>query len=339
MKSNTALVTAFFDINRSKFKTSKLDNSKYFEYFKFVAHLQNDLFVFTDTDEHKKIIENIRNKYCPNFITKVYIEKLDKIDEDLYKKILNTFNEFDQSTIRKDPDRIECLYPKYCFINIVKFIFVSKIINDHNQYNYYGWIDFGFNHGTEYYSTPLALTASVENLKKRINAESDKLILFKTPEKNTNNRSIAELYITLNTPIMGGLQLGGKGEWSIHYKNMRTAINTFNSLGIVHDDQLYLLYCYRNNKENYLLLPTNAWFDSLNYLLPINSKIQINTAIKKYKYYLSICGKYYKNKYFLKAIASLSKALLYYIFKRKAKCRQCKISRVDDNIDINKAML
>lgn len=54
MKSNTALVTAFFDINRSKFKTSKLDNSKYFEYFKFVAHLQNDLFVFTDTDEHKK---------------------------------------------------------------------------------------------------------------------------------------------------------------------------------------------------------------------------------------------------------------------------------------------
>ena len=66
---------------------------------------------------------------------------------------------------------------------------------------------------------------------------------------------------------------------------MRTAINTFNSLGIVDDDQLYLLYCYRNNKENYLLLPTNAWFDSLNYLLPINSKIQINTAIKKYKYY------------------------------------------------------
>ena len=45
MKSNTALVTAFFDINRSKFKTSKLDNSKYFEYFKFVAHLQNDLFM------------------------------------------------------------------------------------------------------------------------------------------------------------------------------------------------------------------------------------------------------------------------------------------------------
>lgn len=91
MKSNTALVTAFFDINRSKFKTSKLDNSKYFEYFKFVAHLQNDLFVFTDTDEHKKIIENIRNKYCPNFITKVYIEKLDKIDEDLYKKRLCKF--------------------------------------------------------------------------------------------------------------------------------------------------------------------------------------------------------------------------------------------------------
>lgn len=191
----------------------------------------------------------------------------------------------------------------------------------------------------EYYSAPLTLTASIENLKKRINLESDKLILFQTPEKNTNSQSIAELYITLNTPIMGGLQLGSKNAWSTHYKNMRTAINTFNSIGIVDDDQLYLIYCYRNSKENYLLLPTHAWFDSLNYLLPINSKIQVNTTIKKYKYYLSMYEKYHENKLFIKAITSLSTALLFYIFKRKAKCRQIKILCVDDTIDINNTML
>lgn len=334
MKSNTALVTAFFDINRSKFKTSKLDNSKYFEYFKFVAHLQNDLFIFTDNEKHKEKIEKIRKEYCPNFITKVYIEKLDQLDPNLYQNLSSTFKRFDQSKIRKYPNRPECLYINYCFINIVKFIFLSRIIDLNKKYDSYAWIDFGFNHGQQYYSSPVSLPVSLESLKLKISIPDNKLILFKTPEKDASRKSIAELYITLDTPILGGLQIGSKEAWICHDKNMRKAINSISSLGIVDDDQLYLVHCYRNNENDYFLLPTTEWFDSLSYTFPTGSEVKINIKITKYKFWLSLYNEYIKNNNFIKAAHSACMAAFFYLIKRKAQCTQTSIVRIDNKIHI-----
>lgn len=115
---------------------------------------------------------------------------------------------------------------------------------------------------------------------------------------------------------------------------MRKAINSISSLGIVDDDQLYLVHCYRNNENDYFLLPTTEWFDSLSYTFPTGSEVKINIKIPKYKFWLSLYNEYIKNNNFIKAAHSACMAAFFYLIKRKAQCTQTSIVRIDNKIHI-----
>ena len=56
MQKKCLLVSAFYDINRSSWKSYKRSKNTYFSYFEFWARMKGDLVVFCETEECKKEI-------------------------------------------------------------------------------------------------------------------------------------------------------------------------------------------------------------------------------------------------------------------------------------------
>ncbi|EAH8517036.1 protein YibB, partial [Campylobacter jejuni] len=274
------IVTAFYDIGRKDIKNFERDNDKYLSYFEFLAGIKNKMIIYTQENIKEKILDT-RKKHNLEDKTIIITKELQEFDEQGYKKIIDTFKDYNQGINRKNPNNIECISPMYCYLMYLKPFFVCDAIEEGLTNENIMWLDFGFNHGGEFFIDKEQFNFLLE---KQNGIDNDKINFFSI--KDDDRQTLASIYFSMETFIMGGLIFANYKKWQIFKDDLKKSLDCFSSLGMIDDDQIMLLWCFRNYPQNYNAIRVYFWFDCLYYFIPQNiaKKLKINTnQIKYYK--------------------------------------------------------
>lgn len=299
------IVTAFYDIKREELDDFTRDNEKYFEYFSFWAGLKNKLIVYTSAEFKEKIL-NIRAKFGLENSTVVITKELESFDEEGLSLMKTTFENYDQSLNRAYPDNIECKSYLYCYIMYIKPFCVCDAIKRGLCDEEIIWLDFGFNHGSDYFTNSSQFNFKLES-KDSLN--KDKINFFSVKDKEET--SVANVYFSMQTYIMGGLLYAKKEHWDIFKEDMKEALRAFVSFNIVDDDQVMFLWILRKYPQRYSVHKTKFWFDSLLYFVPDDiAKTLSIRGVQKYKLIKAKMKEDLKKRAYL----SFFKAFFYYLY-------------------------
>lgn len=124
---------------------------------------------------------------------------------------------------------------------ILKQWFVKDAIEKKLVNGMVAWIDFGYNHGGEYYINPEDF-----NFEWKYNFSNKIHVFFQNED---DNLPIFEVVRLMSSYITGGLQVAPDYLWSDFWNLMRENMLKLNSVGLIDDDQTILLMSYRQNKE------------------------------------------------------------------------------------------
>ncbi|EAI6370036.1 protein YibB, partial [Campylobacter coli] len=176
------------------------------------------------------------------------------------------------------------------------------------------WLDFGFNHGNEFFTNKAEFNFLLEK-QEIINEE--KINFFSVKEEEYRN--IAHVYFNMEPFIMGGLIFAKSKNWHIFKEHMKNALNAFLSFGIVDDEQTMYLWCIRNYLNNYKIIRSYEWFDALFNFIPIEIKSHLSFKRKNSKYYKIIKEKIKnsKNKNLIYKIQLYIKYIYYKFINKK----------------------
>lgn len=275
------IVTAFYDIGRGDFGKAKNENkklqrdsSKYFSNFAFWAGLKNKLIVFTSV-EFKDEILKIR-KEAGGGQTEVIVKELESFDSEALKKMRQVFANFDQTKGRKNPANLECVSAEYDYLMYCKPFFVCEAIQRGLCEEQILWLDFGYNHGGKFFANPSQFNFELFTQGK---IEKQKINFFKL--KDEEKEHLATIYFSMEVFLMGGCVYGDTKSWEIFAKDMKKALETFASLGLVDDDQPLFLWCVRNNAKNYHLNRVYDVFDGLYYFIPKERALKLEVVQRK----------------------------------------------------------
>ncbi|WP_144581926.1 protein YibB, partial [Campylobacter coli] len=268
------IVTAFYNVGRTT-----RSNDQYLSYFDFWAGLKNKVIIYT-TEDMKESILKIRKKHNLEDKTIIITKDLKEFDKQNLEKIQETFIKYDQTLNRKHPKNIECNNPLYCYLVFLKPFFVVDAIERKLTSENIMWLDFGFNHGNEFFTDRVEFNFLLEK-QEIINEE--KINFFSVKEGEYKN--IANVYFNMEPFIMGGLIFAKSKNWYIFKEHTKNALNAFLSFGMVDDEQTMYLWCTRNYLNNYKIIRSYEWFDALFNFIPIEIKSHLSFKRKNSKYY------------------------------------------------------
>ncbi|TQR33751.1 protein YibB [Campylobacter sp. MIT 99-7217] len=317
MNDQITIITAFYDIKRESIVGAERDIAKYLEYFSFWAGLKNELIIYTDK-EFKEDILNERKKHGLEHKTTIIIKEFESFEPQSLALIRNTFQNFDQTKARANPRNIECISAEYCFLMYMKVLCVCDSIQRGLGEENFMWLDFGFNHTDDFFTDKTQFNFTLINNEKM---SKDKMNFFKLKDEEKDN--LASIYFSMKTFIMGGLLFGNKTAWREFHKHFREALKCFASMGLMDDDQIFLLWCVRNYPQNYTLHRSYAWFDSLYEFMP-KEKIKslsirsFETTIIFYKLAKKEIKKNLKDEKYLCLLKNMIKYFFYkFIYRKK----------------------
>lgn len=256
------IVTAFYDIKREHLDSFQRDYTKYYDYFAFWAGVKNPLIIYT-TQEHKEAILQIRKAKGLEDLTQVIVKPLREFAPNALEKITKVFQDFNQAKGRKNPKNIECLSAEYCYLVYCKPYFICDAIERGIVNDGILWLDFGFNHGGEFYTDSKQFDFVLSPQDCICN---DKINCFKLIE--FNNDRIIDLYYSMEVVLMGGAFYANKENWLNFKEHFQKALEAFISFNIFDDDQILLLWCARNFPQNYHIIRTYEWFGALDNFIP-----------------------------------------------------------------------
>lgn len=248
------LVTAFFPIQRETWgKNFERSDDKYFQYFAFWARIQNDLIVYT-TPEFKDNILEIRQLFGRNNTTIITIADPFSIDRELYQSIKKATQNPLTHDFRLLPNNPESWNAEYDYLMLLKEWCVCNAINQKLTSGIIAWIDFGFNHGGDYY-----LKAEEFDFEWQ-HAFSNKIHLFTVNEDD--GLPIFEAIRRMNTYIQGDLIVAPVNLWKKLWQLMRQDMLALNQVGLVDDDQILLTMIARKHPE-LCELHKSVWFSQI----------------------------------------------------------------------------
>ncbi len=246
------IVTAFFPLKRENWKNFERPNNKYLEYFEFWARIKNDMVIYTDL-ETSKYVENIRKeKYHRDNTKVIVIDDWKKIDEECYEKIKNTTKSNLAINFKMNPTFPEAWNADYNYLTNMKSWFVQDAVNKNLASGMIAWIDFGFNHGGEYY-----INSEEFDFEWKYNFKEDKITLFTI--NDLDDLPIFEICRRMNSYIQGGIMVAKDYLWIDLWKLIKKNILALASVGLSDDDQTITLMAYREAKEKFTLLKSERW--------------------------------------------------------------------------------
>ena len=212
---NITIVTAFFDIGRGNLPAmirgrilpphQHRSTETYFEFFKNLAKIKNDMVIYT-TKEHAERIRNIRIMeglgdrtnvmILPSYLPLDMTETRDNIqnimeDETFWKSVDN-------------PHLIEYWNSDYVLINILKSLYVTHAINSEViKTDLAAWIDFGY---------VRTLETLPKSLEWKYPFDKDKMHMFKMREIEPE-RPISDIIKTGDVYTQGCHIVGGVSVW------------------------------------------------------------------------------------------------------------------------------
>ena len=272
MNDKITIVTAFFQLNRENWSGFERSSMKYIEYFKFWARLKNDMVIYTDK-QSSSYIKKARDEFERPNTKIVVIDDWKSIDSELYSSIEKATNNDMSKEFRLQPNNPEVWNVDYNYIMLLKEWCVQDAVNKGLANGTIAWIDFGFNHGGDYYIN------SEEFDKEWKYNFSDKIHLFKI--NDFDNLPIYEICRRMNTYIQGDMIVAPDYLWKDLWLMVRENMMALNKCGLSDDDQTILLMSYMNNKDKFEI-HDSTWFSSLNDFGNLNlttkEKININKS-------------------------------------------------------------
>ena len=251
MTDNITIVTAFFDIGRGNLPAmirgrilpphQHRSTETYFEFFKNLAKIKNDMVIYT-TKEHAERIRNIRIMeglgdrtnvmILPSYLPLDMTETRDNIqkvmeDETFWKSVDN-------------PHLIEYWNSDYVLINILKSLYVTHAINSEViKTDLAAWIDFGY-------------VRTIETLPKSLEwkypFDKDKMHMFNMREIEPE-RPISDIIKTGDVYTQGCHIVGGVSVWPTFMQLMIYNMNMLIQNNMIDDDQTMMLMSYLSKPE------------------------------------------------------------------------------------------
>lgn len=270
------IVTAFFPLKREEWNGFNRSNNKYLEYFKFWSKLKNDIIVYTDPIEAANIEKYIKESKREN-IKLVILNNYKEIDEELYNSIKSTMSNENSVKFRFQPKNPESWNADYNYIMSIKSWCVQDAVNKGYATGMVAWIDFGFNHGGEYF-----IDESDFEQEWRYNF-NEKFHLFMIHD--LDSLPIFQVCEMMHTYIQGDIMVAPSYLWEEFWTLVRKNMLTLNKCGLADDDQTITLMAYREKPEIFEL-HKSTWFSPLRDCS--NIKFKIKEENKKKNKFLKI---------------------------------------------------
>lgn len=252
MHDGITLVTAFFPIGRGEWagKAQRSDD-KYFKYFQHWARIHNDLVVYT-TPENAERIRQIRLSFGRTN-TQVYIvNDLEDIDKSMYTLMHDVGKHYPKYSLF--PDKPEVSNPIYDFVMYTKFWCLAQA-STVAATNKIAWIDFGFDHGGEYYKDNQWFDRTWNYTRP-----NGKVALFQIRELPSD--PIFDCIRRTETYIQGNCIELDTDYAQQFYVDVRNQYEHLLRCGLLDDDQIILLMCHYEKPDIYCCLPSR-WFSML----------------------------------------------------------------------------
>lgn len=261
MKSSTTIVTAYFDIGRGEWTVNKGFREKlsrssdvYFDYFKRLAALENDMVIFTSSEFEARIAEIRKGKP-----TKIITIDLDK----KFKYIKNKIRKIQQDDTFKnklEPRQLgnpEYWSPEYVLVTNLKAYFVAKAINAGLVNTpMVAWIDFG-------YCRKSQVTGDLKVWDFPFDRNKMHLFTIKKGLVVSSLKQVFEFMIGNHIYIIGGAIVGSQEKWKEFYSLVTECQKETLRNNIVDDDQGVFVMCYYKRPTLLMLnyLGRGKWFD------------------------------------------------------------------------------
>lgn len=238
--NDITIVTAFFDIDRDKWKVFPRDINEYFEYFERMCKLHNQIIVFTEL-KFKEKIEEIKNRTKKDLI--IFYEDIFERNQNLLDRISKVQNSEQFKNGLTVPFCPEYWEPRYVLVNFLKSYFVCQAIDRvKNISDTVAWIDFG------YLRTEEALP---DNLNWQYNFTDKIHLLYRKPI--TDNISIVNAIKTNDVYIFGSPIISNKRKWKKFNGYMNFIMETVLNNNLIDDDQGLHLICYLTYRDDFEL--------------------------------------------------------------------------------------
>lgn len=235
------IVTAFFDVNRANMDGFNRTNQKYIDAFKFWAHIQNQIVVFSDKNTIEEV-KKIRESYGLLDKTKtVVIDNYLEIDPELFEsidKVMSNKQLLDFHLQRKIPEAISS---KYNYIMAIKAWCCTEAVNRGLTTGMVAWLDFGFNYGGKFYRREEEFDFLWEY------DFSDKIHLLQV--NDFDNCLPFEIIRRNNSYVQGGEIIAPDYLWKELWELVRNSMLSLNKAGLADDDQILYYMSYLEKPE------------------------------------------------------------------------------------------
>lgn len=251
-RDGITLVTAFFPIGRGNWKgQSQRSDDKYFDYFNHWARIHNDLIVYT-TEQNVGRVREIRHAYGRDNTIIHVVDRLEDINPELFALMHNVGNNFPAFSLY--PDKPEVSNSTYDFAMYAKFWCLAQASSEVTTTRI-AWIDFGFDHGGEYYKD-----SSWFDREWNFHHPSGQVSLFQLRELPTD--PIFDCVLRTETYIQGNcIELNTAYAVQFH-DDVKDQYEHLLRCGLLDDDQIVLLMCHFAKPDIYHCLPS-TWFSML----------------------------------------------------------------------------
>lgn len=278
------IVTAFFDIGREKWTGFERDNSKYVEYFKFWARIKNRLIVYTDKKTAEQVMEIRTGLGLKEKTQVVIIEDILVFDPSVYHRMEVALSHKLAVKFREQPTHPESYNALYDYVMYLKPFLITDAVKRGLADGMVAWLDFGYNHGGEFYTNPVDFDFLWEY------DFSNRIHLFSVAE--IDDMPVFEIVRSMKTYITGAIIIAPADLWGNLLSLFRQAAISLTSCGLMDDDQTLMMMAYREQPELFEIHPTETFFSPIK---EFGASHLSSVRLKEYKKSKKIAEKLWKN--------------------------------------------
>lgn len=243
MEKDITLVSAFFDIHRGEWGDFSRSADEYTRHFAFWAGMKNTLLIYTDAAMAKRIHDIREEKGLADRTKVIVIDRIEDVVPEILKKMKKTMQLLNFSAMRIKPESPESTDPQYNYLMFLKGWFLQDAVKNQGVNTpFLAWIDYGFNHGGDYYP-------QIEQLQFEWKTDLDSAKLHFFTLRPIPEVPIYQMVCKMSTYIQGCSFLVplNKVEWL--YEKMCEAFDALYRCGIVDDDQILYVMISREYPE------------------------------------------------------------------------------------------
>lgn len=253
MDKKITVVTAFFDIGRENYEDIPRSKEKYFEYFKRWARIKNDLVFVCEKQIFADRVLQIRDEFGLREKTQVIlVDSIDDIEPQLLRKLEEIEKDQCFLDFRLQKNATENI-GRYNYVMMLKYYSMYLASIKANVGKQLAWIDFGFEHGGEVFEDENDYAFEWEY------DFGDKVNLFRLPYEE--KRPIFDVIKTLHPDSITGCLVEMPTILAKEfYEKIKGLYYELASIGLMDDDQLYLLWFSRRYPDLAVVKETSNWF-------------------------------------------------------------------------------